>query len=124
MGTSPMSFSFQKQNRLLDKHAYSAVFDGQPVKAGVSSGTALTVPSPHTESRLGIIVAKKSVRRANQRNRVKRVVREYFRLNPLPAPTDLIFLARHGIADKSNAELRADLAMIWKKLSKKIAVAK
>ena len=124
MGTSPQSFSFQKNKRLLDKHAFKTVFDGQPVKAGVSSGTALTVPSTHAESRLGVIVAKKNVRRANQRNRVKRVVREYFRLNPLPEPTDLIFLARHGVADKSNAELRADLAVIWKKLSKKITSAK
>lgn len=124
MGTSPQSFSFQKNKRLLDKHAFKTVFDGQPVKAGVSSGTALTVPSTHAESRLGVIVAKKNVRRANQRNRVKRVVREYFRLNPLPEPTDLIFLARHGVADKSNAELRADLTVIWKKLSKKITLAK
>ena len=124
MGTSPLNFSFPKTQRLLDKHAFSAVFDGQPVKAGVSSGTALTLPSIHTESRLGVIVAKKNVRRASQRNRIKRVVREYFRLHPLPEPTDLIFLARHGIADKSNAELRADLAVIWKKLSKKITSAK
>ena len=123
MGTPPMNFSFQKPQRLPDKHAFSAVFDGQPTKAGVASGMVLTVPSTHAESRLGVIVAKKNVRRANQRNRVKRVVREYFRLNPLPVPTDIIFLARHGIADKSNAELRADLAVIWKKLSKKIALA-
>ena len=124
MGTSPPDFSFQKNKRLLDKNAFSTVFDGQPVKAGGSSGTALTVPSIHAESRLGVIVAKKNVRRANQRNRVKRVVREYFRLNPLPEPTDLVFLARHGVADKSNAELRTDLAVIWKKLSKKITSAK
>ena len=124
MGNAPPNSSFPKSKRLLDKHAFSAVFDGKPVKAGVPSGTALTVPSTHTESRLGVIVAKKNVRHANQRNRVKRVVREYFRLNPLPEPTDLIFLARHGIADKSNAELRADLAIIWKKLSKKITLAK
>ena len=124
MGTSPPDFSFQKNKRLLDKNAFSNVFNGQPVKAGVSSGTALTVPSIHAESRLGVIVAKKNVRRANQRNRVKRVVREYFRLNPLPEPTDLVFLARHGVADKSNAELRTDLAVIWKKLSKKITTAK
>ena len=124
MGTSPPDFSFQKNKRLLDKNAFSTVFNGQPLKAGVSSGTALTVPSIHAESRLGVIVAKKNVRRANQRNRVKRVVREYFRLNPLPEPTDLVFLARHGVADKSNAELRTDLAVIWKKLSKKITSAK
>ena len=124
MGTTPPDFSFQKNKRLLDKNAFSTVFNGQPLKAGVSSGTALTVPSIHAESRLGVIVAKKNVRRANQRNRVKRVVREYFRLNPLPEPTDLVFLARHGVADKSNAELRTDLAVIWKKLSKKITSAK
>ena len=123
MGTLPMSFSFQKHQRLLDKHAFSAVFDGQPSRAGVSSGTALVVPSSFTESRLGVIVAKKNVRRANQRNRVKRIVREYFRLHPLPVPTDVIFLARYGVAEKSNAELRADLELMWQKLAKKLASA-
>jgi len=117
-----MHFLFQKHRKLLDKHAFSAVFDGQPMKVGCASGLVLTIRSTHTESRLGVIVAKKNVRRANQRNRIKRVVREYFRLNPLPVPTDLIFLARHGIADKSNAELREDLTVIWKKLSKKLAL--
>lgn len=118
-----MNSSFQKHQRLLDKHAFSAVFDGQPTKAGGPSGMALTIPSCQAESRLGVIVAKKNVRHASQRNRIKRVVREYFRLNPLPTPTDIIFLARHGVAEKSNAELRTDLAIIWRKLSKKIALA-
>ena len=124
MGALPMNFSFQKHQRLLDKHAFSAVFTGTPTKAGGASGLVLTKPSNHAQSRLGIIVAKKNVRRANQRNRIKRVVREYFRLNPLPASTDVIFLARYGVADMTNAELRADLALIWKKLSKKLTLPK
>jgi ribonuclease P protein component len=119
MGTEPMSTSFPKHHRLLDKKAFSAVFDGNPVKASGTSGMLLSISSCECESRLGVIVAKKNVRHATQRNRIKRLVREHFRLNPLPAPIDVIFLARRGVADKSNAELRTDIAAIWQKLVKK-----
>lgn len=82
-----------------------------------------TINSQQSQSRLGVIVAKKNVRRATQRNRIKRVVREFFRLNPLPTPTDIVFLARHGAGSKTNSELRADLSQLWQKLSKKAARA-
>ena len=114
-----MSTSFPKHHRLLDKKAFSAVFDGNPVKVSGASGMLLSIASGEEQSRLGIIVAKKNVRHATQRNRIKRIVREHFRLNPLPTPIDIIFLARHGVADKSNAELRADIAVVWQKLVNK-----
>lgn len=118
-----MSSSFQKQHRLLDKHAYSAVFNGNPIKAGASSGMVFTIGSQAPESRLGVIVAKKNVRHATQRNRIKRVVREYFRVHPLTTPTDMIFLARHGAASKTNSELRQDLSLLWQKLERRLAAA-
>lgn len=114
-----MSTSFPKHHRLLDKKAFSAVFDGNPVKASGASGMLLSISSGEEQSRLGVIVAKKNVRHATQRNRIKRIVREHFRLNPLPTPVDIIFLARRGVADKSNAELRADIAAVWQKLVNK-----
>ena len=114
-----MSTSFPKHHRLLDKKAFSAVFDGNPVKASGASGMLLSVSSCKPQSRLGVIVAKKNVRHATKRNRIKRIVREHFRLNPLPAPIDVIFLARRGAAEKSNAELRTDIAAVWQKLLKK-----
>lgn len=48
-------------------------------------------PEGNTEARLGLVVAKKLLKRAVDRNKVKRVVREQFRLRlaGLP-PVDLV----------------------------------
>ena len=49
-------------------------------------------------ARLGISVGKKRVKRATARNRVKRLIREAFRLNKdaLPAGVDLVVVPRNG----------------------------
>ena len=54
---------------------------------------------PRTDhSRLGITASKKNVGNAPQRNRTKRVLREWFRLHQheLAAPWDLVVIAQHG----------------------------
>ena len=92
-----------KNKRLLDKHAFSTVFDGQPVKAGVSSEQHLLF-HPYTLSHGSVSLLPKKMFDAPIREiGVKRVVREYFRLNPLPEPTDLYSLL--GMALQTNLML-------------------
>ena len=61
-------------------------------------------------ARLGITVSRK-VGRAHTRNRIKRCVREAFRLNKeaMPAGWDLVLVARQGRALGSFDELQAEL---------------
>jgi ribonuclease P protein component len=78
----------------------------------------LAKPSEQT-SRLGIVVAKKKVRRAHERNRIKRIARESFRLNQQAiASLDIVVMPKIGIEDISNAELHQQLKFAWQKLNR------
>jgi ribonuclease P protein component len=116
-----MSHKFPKSARLLNAHDYSQVFNKCSVRAGSTAGTVLALPASDNRSRLGIIVAKKNVRLATDRNRIKRLVREYFRNHPLTASMSLVFMARRGAGALSNADVLGDLDRIWQKLNSKHA---
>ena len=116
-----MSHKFPKSVRLLNAHDYSQVFDNCSIRAGSAAGTVLALPASDDRSRLGIIVAKKNVRLATDRNRIKRLVREYFRSHPLSAPMSLIFMAKQGADALSNADVKSDLDRLWRKLKHKHA---
>ena len=116
-----MSHKFPKSARLLNAHDYSQVFNKCSIRAGSTAGTVLALPASDNRSRLGIIVAKKNVRLATDRNRIKRLVREYFRNHPLTASMSLVFMARRGAGTLSNADVLGDLDRLWLKLSSKHA---
>jgi ribonuclease P protein component len=76
-----------------------------------------TAPSPTGHARLGLSVGAKAVGNAVARNRVKRVVRDWFRLHKaeLP-PLDLVVGARNAAASAHNAQLRESLVQLRRKL--------
>lgn len=74
----------------------------------------------HHEARLGLAIAKKQVRLAVDRNRIKRLIRESFRTQrqALP-PRDFIVLVRHPILKLDNREILIALQRHWQRLKKK-----
>lgn len=60
--------------------------------------------------RLGIAVSKKNVRLAVARNRLKRIIREWFRTTNLSSTGDIIVMARPGSGSASPHQLRQSLA--------------
>ena len=64
-------------------------------------------------TRLGITVSKKTGN-AVKRNKVKRLVREYFRLNQntLPSGHDIVFVANKGIEGLMFSDLKEELSEI------------
>ena len=109
--------TFPRTARLLGAFDYTAVFETCDLRAGSKHAILLTIPNP-SHSRLGLIIAKKNVRLAVQRNRIKRVAREFFRSNPLEHPRDIVFLAKRNLAELDNQQLRVLFSTLWQKIDK------
>ena len=112
-------YCFPPHLRLLTSSDFKTVFDNTDIKVFdknfIILGMLSTLPYP----RLGIVVAKKKIRKANDRNRLKRTVRESFRLNQsILSGVDLIVIPskNSNLIDKSI--LTKSLSRAWKKAEK------
>ena len=109
--------SFCRKDRLPDAGAFSRVFNSTSARASHKNLLLLAVPNGLGHHRLGIIVAKKHVRLAVQRNRFKRVVREFFRTGEdCVEGLDVIVMARKGVDTLDNNTLSTILRQQWQKL--------
>jgi ribonuclease P protein component len=69
--------------------------------------------------RLGMAIAKKALRRAHERNRIRRLVRESFRAHQTRLPAvDLVIMCRAEVLNMSNTELFQQLEGLWLRLHK------
>ncbi|MGQ3890836.1 ribonuclease P protein component [Legionella sp. CNM-4043-24] len=108
-------FCFTKAQRLLKKSEYDYVF-AKANKVLTPEFIILHRDNSLGYARLGLALSKKMVARSNQRNRLKRLIRESFRTHSLPA-MDFIFLARQGAAKVENKLIIANLSKIWARLT-------
>ncbi len=115
-------FSFKREYRLLTARDFSKVFGNAVIRVPHAQFLLLAVPNGLDHPRIGLVLAKKNLRLAVQRNRVRRLVRESFRVQrqTLP-PVDIVILARRGLADKNNAEIVGILNQLWQRLHKSFA---
>lgn len=110
---------FPRARRLLNASDYSRVFDQADAKASHKYLLLLARQNSGAEHRLGLVIAKKNVRLAVQRNRIKRIAREFFRaLPPAAISLDVVLLTRRGIDQLDNAELSTILQQQWQKLGR------
>ena len=108
------SQSFPKASRLLNAADYSAVFDQTHFKVSCRYFLILASFSHVANTRLGLIVAKKHIPTAVQRNRLKRLIRTSFRsLEPFPRHLDLVVLVRKGADKTLNRQAFAQLNTLW-----------
>lgn len=109
------TLTFSRELRLLAPVQFQAVFE-QPFRASTPQLTLLSRQNNVEKPRLGLTVAKKHLKRAHDRNRIKRVVRESFRLKQHALPDhDFVFVAKAGIGKLSNAELFEVLDKLWQR---------
>lgn len=113
-------FAFAKPLRLLNAAQYRAVFDSAPVRAAQPQFLILARPNELEHPRLGLVIAKKHVRNATDRNRIKRIARETFRLRQHELfPLDAVILARAGAGELDNAALHKIFGKLWRKLDQR-----
>ena len=112
-------FVFPRGSRLLNAGDYRTVFNGAKLKVSDRDLLILATPNQLPYPRLGLVIAKKNVRLAVQRNRVKRIIRESFRLQQSTLPNvDIVVLARKGLGDLDNPSLHRLIDQSWQRLNK------
>lgn len=109
--------TFTSQERLSGKGAYDRVFSkGRAFRT--RHLTALAAPTDAGVSRLGLSVGRK-VGNATRRNRIKRVLREAYRLNKglLGVDCDIVLIPRRGWRSVHLSVAEPELQHILRKIN-------
>lgn len=114
---------FPKALRLLTPADFKQVFDAADLRVSSKELLILARPNLLARPRLGLVIAKKHIRLANQRNRIKRIIRESFRTQQhtlcSTKGVDAIVLARNGLDKLDNPALHSLLRQLWQQLQRK-----
>ncbi len=123
----PAGADFRRRCRILDGKQFKAVFDYRLRLHGKSFSYHLR-PNSEDFHRLGLAVSKKVSKKAVQRNRIKRQIRESFRYFLLAAKQqgietgiDFVVVAKPSAGITENRELRDELDHFWIKARDKCA---
>jgi len=73
-------------------------------------------------ARLGLVVGKKAARKAVDRNRIKRIIREVFRNGAeVYAPLDVVVIAKSAATAQASNSLSEQLTKLFSRIKKKCA---
>ncbi|GEN23814.1 ribonuclease P protein component [Halomonas cupida] len=111
--------TFPRHYRLLTAGDYRHVFDSAVYKVHGKGLMALATPNDLGHPRLGLVFSKKNVRRAVDRNRLKRLARESVRHSQYRLPgVDIVLLARRGVNEVDNNTVHRQLFGMWRRLER------
>lgn len=127
--TDLISKKFDKHQRLLHPKDFQKVFNDGHFRIHQESfmwfvrvQDAVTGEGGKLESRLGLAITKKKVKRAHERNRIKRLTKEYFRHahHELLMPVDLVLTIKQSPEHLCNADFVAQLRQSFVLLNRKL----
>lgn len=111
-------FGFPRSHRLVTKADFKRVFD-EPIKVGQRYLMILCRLNQKKHARIGIIVGKRVANSAVARNRIRRIVRESFRLNQEKlVGWDIVVIGRQQCDTLSCDNIRKGIDNLWEKLLK------
>lgn len=106
-------YTFNKNERLRRRSEFSALFQsGKRIHSEYL--TVILSTNSSGMRRLGLVVGKKVGKAAVRRNRMKRLLREFFRLNKhrLPASQDILIVARKDFSFMKYRDLCHELEKV------------
>jgi ribonuclease P protein component len=107
---------FKSRLRLKKPAEYKKVF-ANPIKSSDSFFTILATQNNLDHPRLGLAITKKNIKKAVNRNMIKRVVRENFRKQQQSLGNlDIVVIARREALEATLEALRKSLEKHWLKL--------
>jgi len=100
---------YSRRHRFSAHGSFGAILKSSKKLRG-SLATLHALPAPDGTSRLGIALTRRLVRSAVERNRVKRLVREAYRVHPVKdSPLDCVVSLRLPFDGSTTAALRAEV---------------
>lgn len=114
-------FAFKRHQRLLKSREFKNAFDNTNFRFSTPILLVLATDNANSEpAKLGLVVAKKHLKLAVERNRFKRVARESFRHHQDQLTgLDLVVLVRPGAKKASKQEISDTLAKAWPYIARK-----
>jgi ribonuclease P protein component len=111
----PSGEGFTPKQRLHTAAEFGRVF-AEPARSTDRFFTMLARPSGRAIARLGLTISRRSAKRAVDRNRLKRLAREAFRLQRNLPLWDFVVLAKPGAAEADSRSLRTSLDQHFERL--------
>lgn len=110
-----VKLNFSRELRLVTPAQFKYVFE-HPFRTGTPEITLLARKNNLDHPRLGLAVPKKYLKRAHERNRIKRLTRESFRLLQYNLPhCDFVLLVKNGINRLDNRTFNQNLHKLWQR---------
>ncbi|AKC60198.1 ribonuclease P protein component [Blochmannia endosymbiont of Camponotus (Colobopsis) obliquus] len=105
---------FSKNLRLLNSHDFISVFK-KPFKIKTPNIIIFSRKNELQHPRIGLIIAKKNVKKAYKRNYIKRLIREKFRIyqHILPNMDFIILVQRNIISAIQDDIFKQELQNMW-----------
>jgi ribonuclease P protein component len=110
--------------RLLRPVEFGRVFKGNPCRLGGPALTLLALANDLGHPRLGMAISRKHVRTSVGRNRLKRQLRESFRMHQYQVGAfDIVVLARPGLDRIAPRDVRVAVDRLWAGLAERCAAS-
>lgn len=117
LSTNEHKFIFSKKFKIIKPEQYKNIFS-KPKRSVDNKFVIIAKKNKVNHPRLGLAISKKSIKLSVQRNRIKRLIKEYFRKEVISTDQsiDFIVMAKKNIQTNKNDKLYLSLDTNFKKL--------